>query len=397
MRRTGTTLLRSAVVVLIVLLCGCLLLPSCADMDRSTSDPGTTYGTTQPPADGGGVDDTSEVDEDPMPPAPTWEETIAAVEPWVVKIQVQTAWGEGWGSGVIIDKEGYILTNQHVVGGVSHVMFRTQDSSMYWAAVVIGRDPDHDLALLKVVSYLGRDTTNDPSHHVLVTWHPPEGEPPAFGDASTLRKGEEVKVLGFPGSALEDQVIVTSGVVSALTSEIVQTDAPLNPGNSGGPLINLDGEIVGVCFAKAVSWYSPPIEGIGFAVAAGVVEDNLVRLKSGFFGVNRPVPGWTISGAARLNTNQQRQLDDITQRYGIRVSSVRRGYGAYAAGMEGSGWRDWTWYGGDIVVSIDGDSVQSYNDYRAVVDKLPVGREVSITYFRGNELRSAAVVLLEDL
>jgi len=318
-------------------------------------------------------------------------------------VKISTLWGEGWGSGTIFDEEGYILTNQHVVkdvnyatisAGSGYVIFVGEAGKDTWQAVVVGRDPTHDLAVLKMVSSLGGEGLPQLSEDTIrivesETWHaPPSAEaPPLFGDSSSVRKGEEVGTLGFPAGALEHEATFTKGVLSAATPTILQLDAAINPGNSGGPMFNIKGEILGVNFAKAVSWYGPPKEGLGFAVAINVAKENLERLKSGSFGTGRPEMGVYISGQVQLTADQQRQLETPPQRYGLGVSRVMPGYGADEAGLQG----------GDVIVLVNGQAVQTFDEIRGLVDRLAVGSELRVDYFRGDKLQHAWLILLEKV
>ncbi|MDP2952865.1 MAG: S1C family serine protease, partial [Chloroflexota bacterium] len=278
--------------------------------------------------------------------------------------------------------------NQHVVEGVNQavVEFHPSQPVRTSIAIVVGRDPTNDLAVLKMVASLGGPgALQSPSLAA--------GQMPPLGDSSLLAKGQEVGALGFPGGALGHESTFTKGVVSATTAQVVQLDAALNPGNSGGPLITIKGEVVGVNFAKATSWYVP-LEGLGFAVAINVAKENWERLKSGYFGVGDPETGMSVS-QIRLTEEQQRQMGSSPQRYGLQVGSVWTGYGAKAAGLQAGDWL--TGRKADIIVSYNGTPVQTFEELRKIELSLPVGTVVRVDYFRGNTLQSAWLVLLEKM
>ena len=194
----------------------------------------------------------------PTPAAPTVAEIVRGVEAGLVRIVVPGAGG----SGFVVDADGLIVTNAHVVPGQRSVTIYMYDGASYTASV-LGRDETLDLAVVKV-------TPDRPL------------EPMPLGDPSGVRAGDAVIALGFPlGDELGQDYTVTTGVVSSRRTygavEHIQTDAAINPGNSGGPLLNRAGEVIGI----NTSSYSGTYDGISFALSVAAVRDNLDTLAAG--------------------------------------------------------------------------------------------------------------------
>ncbi len=181
--------------------------------------------------------------EEETAPAYSIAEVVALLEPTVVRVETS----EGSGSGILISKTGYILTNKHVVDGTTLVKITLMSGEKY-DGIVVGRDKHRDLAIVGIIA----DHANF-SEGVL-------------GLSEDIMIGEEVVAIGY-SLGLEGQVTVSKGVVSAIRnidgSNYIQTDAAINPGNSGGPLVNLKGEIIGINTAKYVG---VEVEGIGLAI-----------------------------------------------------------------------------------------------------------------------------------
>lgn len=195
------------------------------------------------------------------------EAAIAKVEPAVVQIVGQVARGTALGSGVIVDKNGDIVTNNHVVDGASALQV-TLSNGRSVPAQVVGTSPAHDLAILRIQPYAGM---------VVAT----------LGDSARLTVGEEVLAIGSP---LGYSGTATSGMVSALNrtaqesssvrlTGLIQTSAPINPGNSGGALIDLQGQVVGIpTFSAVNSETNTPAEGLGFAIPSNQVKAVLTQI-----------------------------------------------------------------------------------------------------------------------
>lgn len=268
----------------------------------------------------------------------------------------------GLGSGFIVDRCGFVLTNWHVVEGAEQIKVTLTDERVF-KAVLVGADPFTDLAVLKV------DGANLPALR--------------FGVSARLRVGETVVAIGSP-LWIEGGPSVTAGVVSALgrsmeepglpiLHNLIQTDAAINPGNSGGPLLNRAGEVVGINTAII-----PSAHGIGFAIAADTVRPVLAALiASG--RVVRP----SLAISAVSVTPQVAYANNLSIARGALVTRVEaRGAGA-RAGMEV----------GDIVTAIQGRAVRSLHDLHERLERHQIGATVAVTVERsGRTLRLQAVL-----
>ena len=201
--------------------------------------------------------------------------TISQARPAIVRIQASA----GEGSGFFFAKEGYILTNAHVVGSAQTVTVIVDDS---WSVTgqVMGRNEVMDVAVVKVL--LGRDATFL-----------------SLGDSDKAEAGNDVLTMGYPlGSNLGGQATVTKGVLSARrqdgNTQYLQIDAAINPGNSGGPLLNSQGEVIGINTLKISQIAGTTIESMGFAIAINSVKTILPSLKAGQI-VSAPTTGWTTT------------------------------------------------------------------------------------------------------
>lgn len=288
------------------------------------------------------------------------------------------------GSGSIIDRRGYILTNAHVVDRAFKVFITLADGSRFEGEVV-GADRENDLAVIRF----------DPQGRDLVTI--------PMGLSGELRVGQKVLAIGNP-FALDRTLTV--GIVSGLgrpirttndlvIRDMIQTDASINPGNSGGPLLDAAGRMIGINTVI----YSPSggSIGIGFAVPVDTARRVVPDLME--FGTVRR--GW-IDIVPRQLFPQLVQYADLPVNEGILVSQVVQGGNAEAAGLRGGRRTSAVRYGGtiiylggDIIVEVDGVSIRSLSNlYEALEDKRP-GDEVAVVYVRGNTTRETMVRLSE--
>ncbi len=271
----------------------------------------------------------------------------------------------GAGSGVIIASDGYVLTNSHVVRSMDRIEIGLQDGRALLASVV-GDDPHSDLAVLRV---------------------PESGLPAAdLGDSSALRVGQLVVAIGNP---LGFQATVTAGVVSALgrtlhaqtgrlIENIIQTDAALNPGNSGGPLVDFRGHVVGI--NTAIIFGS---QGICFAipantakwVAAQLIRDG--RVRRAYLGVS----GQAVPLDRRLAVNHR-----IEAGTGVRVIEVVPDTAAARAGLAA----------GDVIVNVGDVPITSPDDLQRVLGRHPIGQPLTVEILRGME-RIAVTTLPTEL
>jgi serine protease Do len=263
---------------------------------------------------------------------------------------------QGAGSGFIISKDGYIVTNNHVVEGATEVTVTLANKKEY-TAKIIGRDPKTDVAVVKI----------DPKETLTVA---------SLGDSDQLRVGEWVVAVGNPFGLSNT---VTKGIVSAKNrvigagpyDDFIQTDAPINPGNSGGPLFNLKGEVVGINTAIV-----PNGQGIGFAVAVNTAKALIPQLESkgevtrGYLGV--AIQAITPELAKGLSLKDEK---------GALVAGVTKGSPAEAAGIKS----------GDVIVSFDGKDVAEMNILPALVAATAVEKAVPVTIRRNGTEQTLSV------
>jgi S1-C subfamily serine protease len=291
--------------------------------------------------------------------------------------------GAATGSGFVIDTEGHMLTNNHVVEGADRIQVKLGDSETAYVAEVVGADPAMDLALLDV------EAPADALH------------PLALGRSSEMEVGDPVVAIGNPFGL--DRT-VTSGIVSALQrqisapdgfsiSDVIQTDAAINPGNSGGPLINADGEVIGINSQIATGGGGGGNVGIGFAIPIDTIKAEIQELKTtgevdhAFLGIS----GGTIT--ADLADALNLPVDE-----GVIVQTVVKGGPADEAGVEGGdtaatidGAR--VSLGGDIVTEVDGRKVESMDEIVEIVNGAEPGDELELTLLRDGDTRTATVTL----
>ena len=262
----------------------------------------------------------------------------------------------GNGSGVVIDKDGHILTNYHVIAGADEVMVTFKNTQKY-PAKVVGRDRLSDLALLKIEAN-PNDLTAAP-----------------LGNSDTLRPGDWVLAVGSP---LGFDHTVTLGIVSALSREIpdinanvnfIQTDAAINPGNSGGPLVNLSGEVIGI--NTAISGRG---QNIGFAIPANSVKTVVEDLKAKG-SVTRP---WIGISMTELNEGLAKSLGLPSNTKGVVVAQVLPGSPADKAGLEQ----------GDVIQRINGTKVSTAKKIQEIVRQETIGSEFTMQILRGKTLKA---------
>ena len=281
---------------------------------------------------------------------------------------------QGSGSGFIWNKEGYIVTNFHVVQQANRVTVTLQDGSSY-EATAVGVEPDKDLAVLKI----------DAPADKLV--------PVTLGDSSLLVVGRKVVAIGNPFGL---DTTMTVGVVSALGREIdsvsrrkirdvIQTDAAINPGNSGGPLLNSLGQLIGVNTAI----YSPSgaSSGIGFAIPVNTVKKIVPDLIA-YGRVQTPILGVTL-----FSLNQADYLRRTWGIEGVPVGDVQQGGELERQGMRGLSSSRYGWVLGDIIVEIDGTPIRNEDDLVTVLESRRAGDRVRVVTRRDNETREYNVQL----
>ena len=286
------------------------------------------------------------------------------------------------GSGFVIDKAGYIVTNYHVVGNAQsvHVSFSNNDSMK---AEVIGKDPATDVALLRVQA----------SSRAL--------KPLSLGDSDGIHVGDQVAAIGNP---LGLDRSITLGIVSALhrsltspegtpIDRVIQTDAALNHGNSGGPLLNAQGQVVGVSSAISTGDAGEGNIGIGFAIPINTVRDVVAELKAQGH-VDHPYLGVVT----RPVSTTMARIFNLPVQKGLLVESVAAGSGADRAGLhggtdqvvvEGESYQ----LGGDVITKADGMTVTNTEGLREIVSQHKPGDSLSVVFYRGTEPLKAEVKL----
>jgi S1-C subfamily serine protease len=293
---------------------------------------------------------------------------LAKVAPSVVSIEVQTRAGAAAGTGFLISDDGFIVTNAHVIEGSTGLEVKLGDGSTR-PATLVGAFPANDVALIRV-----KDTTG------LV--------PAVLGSSAALEVGDPVVAIGNALN-LGDAPTVTTGIVSAKNrsldagtetslKNLLQTDAAINHGNSGGPLVNAAGEVVGINSAGI-----PGAQNLGFAIEIDAVKPLIEQLRNGggtviavaFLGVgSQPV------GA--LNAEDKRDLG-ITATDGAAIVSVQAGSGAAATGIKV----------GDVIVTIDGKPIAGPEDIGAAVKVHKPGDAVTVAIQRGDAAKTLEAVL----
>ena len=302
---------------------------------------------------------------------------------WFLQPYVQDG---GSGSGSIIDKRGYILTNVHVIADATKIYVSLFDGTQYEAEVV-GTDLDSDLAVIKFTPPAGMELKTI-----------------AFGDSTSLKVGQRVIAIGNPFGL---ERTMTTGIVSGLgrpiqnsnnriIRDMVQTDAAINPGNSGGPLLDTSGKMIGI--NTMIQSSSGSSAGVGFAVpsttAIRVVADLIKYGK-----VHRGTLDATVIQMSR-RIAQYAGLDIAT---GVLVSEVKRGGNAESAGLKGGteaayygSRRDIIYIGGDVITQIDNIAVTSLADYYSALESKRAGDVVTVVVRRNRKDVTLKIKLVES-
>jgi S1-C subfamily serine protease len=291
--------------------------------------------------------------------------------------------GTATGSGFVIDGEGHILTNNHVIEGAEKVTVKLGESEKTYAAKVVGTDPGTDIALLKV---------NAPASEL---------HPLTLGHSSQMEVGDPVVAIGNPFGL--DRT-VTSGIVSALQrhieapngfsiSHIIQTDAAINPGNSGGPLINSQGEVIGINSQIATGGSGNGNVGIGFAIPIDTVRAEIHQLETAgkvdhaFLGIQGGSVTLELAKALNLPVDE-----------GVLVQTVVKGGPADKAGIEGGNTSATIGgaevkLGGDIITEANGKKLKTMEELIEVISESKPGDELELKILRGGEEKTANVTL----
>ncbi len=288
--------------------------------------------------------------------------------------------GTASGSGFVIDNDGHIVTNAHVISDADEVTVEFDDEKST-KAKVIGKDTSIDIAILKVES--SKDKMN----------------PLPLGQSKDLKVGDAVIAIGNPFGL--DRT-VTTGIVSALQREIrapngftikdvIQTDASINPGNSGGPLLDAEGKVVGV--NSQIATAGGGSEGVGFAVPIDTIRDALPQLKSKG-KVDRPFMG--ITGLS-LDAEMLKELNLPTDE-GVLIQEVSKDGPAKKAGLKGGTTQvtvngTEVMLGGDIIKEVNGKKIKDMKEVVEIVDSKKPGDKIKVKYLRDNKEKTASVKL----
>jgi S1-C subfamily serine protease len=316
-------------------------------------------------------------------------ELYQQLNPGVVNIQVLAArgpgTGQGAGSGFLIDNQGHIITNSHVVRGA------TQITVIFWngfeaAAEMIGEDGDVDLAVIRVNNI-------------------PDGALPlVLGDSNEVEVGEWVVAIGNPfglGSSMTIGIVsavgrtIPAGVSPFSIPQAIQTDAAINPGNSGGPLINLEGEVIGVNAQIATAGGTAANVGVGFAIPS-----NIVRLIAPVL-IEAGMYQWPWLGVEGTSVNLLiAQANDLETQFGAYIINARPGGPAESAGLQGA--TDATSVGqfnvpvgGDVIIEVDDFPILAWEDLLAYIAFQNPGDVIELTIIRNGEEQQIPVTLEE--
>ena len=272
----------------------------------------------------------------------------------------QQAIVSGAGSGVILSKDGYIVTNHHVIDGASKITVTTRSGKSF-EAKLIGSDSATDLAVLKIEAE--------------------DLHPAVLGDSSKLNVGDTAVAIGNPLGSLGGTV--TSGIISALDREVtidnqkmqlLQTNAAINPGNSGGGLFNANGELIGIVNAKSSG---DSIEGLGFAIPVNRAKEIINNLIE-----NGYVKGRASLGVTLVNGSDSFFEEDTTQVY---IYEVSKGGAADKAGLKR----------GDQILKIDDTSIKDISDVTTIISNHSAGDTIKMTVLRDTQTKTITVTLGE--
>jgi S1-C subfamily serine protease len=290
--------------------------------------------------------------------------------------------GTATGSGFVLDKDGTILTNAHVINGARKVTVQFADKQQA-DAKVLGKDESTDLALLKV----------DPAHLKLV--------PLQLGTSSTVQVGDPAVAIGNPFGL---ERTLTTGVISAVHRPIqapngfqiddaIQTDAPINPGNSGGPLIDATGKVIGINSQIETGGSGNGNVGIGFAVPIDTAKRYIPQLKKegrvdrGYLGVSTTTIDKALQSSLNLRIDHGALVQSVTQGSPAEKAGIRAG--DISATVDGNPIQ----LGGDIITEVDGKEIRTNEDLTAAVAGRKQGEKVTVTIVRGDKEKTVAVTL----
>lgn len=286
----------------------------------------------------------------------------------VVSITSTTTTGTSSGTGVVLSQDGYLITNAHVVENSTSVSVQLTDNRVL-NAMIMGQDEISDLALLRVEA--------------------DDLVPAQFGDSSALRVGDTVVAIGDP-LGVKFRGTYTNGIVSAInrdvdvnghTMTLIQTNAALNTGNSGGPLINCYGQVVGINTMKIGTFTnSSGVEGIGFAIPSTTVKDIMDQLITQGYVSGRPTLGITGESLSIFYQHYYRLPS------GLYITHVERASDSYEKGVAQ----------GDILISLNDTKITTMNELKTILNGMEVGDNLTAVIYRGGQQYSVELTLTED-
>jgi S1-C subfamily serine protease len=317
----------------------------------------------------------------------TLESIYSQVNPAVVNIEVATAAGGALGSGFIYDAVGHIVTNNHVIANATAISITFSDGTIV-PGTLVGADPDSDLAVVKVDNVSSAEL-----------------KPVAIGDSTQLKVGQLAVAIGNPFGL---QGTMTVGFVSALgrlvpvdenaigptynIPDIIQTDASLNPGNSGGVLLNSQGEVIGV--TQSMSSTSGSSAGVGFAIPAAIVKQVVpVLIKNGHY--DHPYLGVVVIS---MNPDYAAAMKLASTQRGALVEDVTSGGPAEKAGLKPSLTATTingveVMIGGDVIIGFNGQTVKSSDDLITFLGRLEPGQTATLAVLRNGSQTTITVTL----
>lgn len=287
--------------------------------------------------------------------------------PSIVGIEAVVDGGYYTGTGIIMSEDGFIVTNAHVIEGAEKILVTLYNDDAEYDASLVGSDAQSDLAVLKIEAS-GLTAAE-------------------FGNSDILEVGDKVVAIGNP---LGQNLTMTDGIISATSREItydgysmtlLQTNAAINEGNSGGPLINMYGQVIGITNMKMISYYSS-IEGIGFAIPSAFIKTIVDELLEQGYISGRPTIGITVIA---LNEYVARQYGvDITS--GVYVASVDEGSDAYKKGLRT----------GDIITAVEGEAITTVAELQERKNELGVGDTLNLTIYRDGGTFALDIMLVDS-
>ena len=285
----------------------------------------------------------------------------------MVSIRAQLPGSKSTGTGVIISPDGYIVTNSHVIENAQGLSVLLTDDRIFTASLV-GEDPVSDLAVLHIEAQ--------------------ELSAAEFGDSSALRVGDTVAAIGDP-LGIDLRGTMTDGIVSAINRDVtlggrtltlIQTNAALNSGNSGGPLINCFGQVIGINTMKIGTFTNQAgVEGLGFAIPSTTVKEIVDQIIAQGYVSDRPTMGIRGEGLSAFYQHYYRLPP------GLFITEVLPGTPAEQSGIQP----------GDILMSIDGTGIFTSEDLTRILYHYNVGDEVEILIYSGGQQKQMALTLTE--